>query len=352
MPLWGSLRHGRALGSALDGFARLHLLRTGIRLGLLEALRRPHDGPALAGRLGLAEDLVQAWLTASVRQGLVKEAKSGYTATSLSLWLLDAPEAAALHALLDQVLLGWNDRFQELPRLLKGGERPRYGSPEEAQRVAGASRLVEARALAALTQIPGSRSARRMMDVGCGHGTYLAGFLSRYRDAQGLGIELDPAVAEEARRVLREAEVWRRGEIRVGDFLTLELQSRFDLVLLNNNLHYFPPVEHTTLFRRALSHLTPGGVLAIQTGVVETGTLAHLLGTDSGIALADLYFRCHANLHGLPDLKVLHASLREAGFQATGEVPVLPGGSNRYVWARAPQAVRPGGNGNAVPDGG
>lgn len=339
MPFWDPLRHGRTLASTLDAFARVHLLRTGVRLGLFDALRRPHDARALAERLGLAEDLVQSWLTACARQGLVREERGGFTVGAFVRWLLDAPEAAAIHALLEQVAIGWSERFEELPHLMKGGERPRYGSPEEAQRVAAASRVVEGRAIAALAQVPGARSARRVLDVGCGHGSYLAGFLSRYRDAQGLGIELDATVADEARRRLREAEVWRRGEIRVGDFLELDLQSRFDLILLNNNLHYFPPVEHVALFRRVLAHLTPGGVLAIQTGVVESKTLAHWLGTDAGMALLDLYLRAHANLYGLPDLAALHDRLKQAGFQSTGEVPVVPGGSTRYVWARAPMAA-------------
>jgi SAM-dependent methyltransferase len=331
------LIHGRTLASSFDAFARVHLLRAGLRLGLFEVLRRPHDADALASRLGLADDLVRSWLTASERVGLVHAVPAGFQITDFTRWLLDAPEAAALHAMLDQVVLGWGPRFEDLPQLMKGGQRPHYGSPEEAQRVAAASRAVEGRALAALARVPGARSARRVLDVGCGHGSYLAGFLTHYRDAQGLGVDLDPAVAEEARSRLREAEVWRRGEIRVGDFMTMDLPSRFDLILLNNNLHYFPPAERGALLRRVISRLTPGGVLAIQTGVVESGTVARLLGTGAGMAIFDLFLRTHANLHGLPDLAALHESLRVAGFESTGEVTVLPGGSSRYVWARAPR---------------
>jgi len=329
------LLHGRTLASTFDGFARVYLLRAGVRLGLFEALRKSHDAEALASRLGLAEDLVRSWLLACERLGLVQSGAGGFRITDFTRWILDAPEASALHALLDQVALGWGARFEELPQLLKGAERPRYGSPEEAQRVAASSRVVEGRALAALARVPGARAAKRVLDVGCGHGSYLAGLLSHYRDAQGLGVDLDPAVAEEARRRLREAEVWRRGEIRVGDVMTMELPSRFDLILLNNNLHYFPPAEHGALFRRVLSRLTPGGVLAIQTSVVESGTVAHLLGTDAGMAVLDLFLRTHSNLHGLPDLATLHEGLKAAGFETTGEVAVLPGGSARYVWARS-----------------
>ncbi|MCC6642135.1 MAG: class I SAM-dependent methyltransferase [Deltaproteobacteria bacterium] len=337
-PLPGlDLLHGRTLAASFDAFARVHLLRAGVRLGLFEALRRPHDAGALADRLGLAGDLVASWLTASQRLGLVHATGAEYQITDFTRWILDAPEAPALQAMLDQVALGWGPRLLELPQLMKGADRPRFGNPEEAQRIAAAARAVEVRALAALARIPGVRSARRILDVGCGHGSYLAGFLVHYRDAQGVGVDLDPAVAEEARRRLREAEVWRRGEIRVGDFMTMDLPSRFDLVLFNNNLHYFAPSEHAALLRRGASRLTPGGVIAIQTGVVESGPVARLLGTGAGMAIFDLYLRSHANLYGLPDLTALHESLRGAGFDETGEVVILPGGSSRYVWARSPR---------------
>jgi hypothetical protein len=55
----------------------------------------------------------------------------------------------------------------------------------------------------------------------------------------------------------------------------------------------------------------------------------------------DLFLRSHRDLHGLPAPSELHVQLREAGFAASGEVGVLPGGTLRIVWARAPEMVDP-----------
>src|SRR5690606_631092 len=149
-----------------------------------------------------------------------------------------------------------------------------FGAREEALRMAAITRLVESRALRALEKIPGARRPRRILDVGCGQGHYLADLLTRFRDAMGVGIEIDPGVAEEARRRLAEADVVRRAEIRVGDFLAAPLPAgRFDLVLLNHNLHYFAPAQRVVLARRALGVLEEGGVLAIQTLVLTEGLL-------------------------------------------------------------------------------
>jgi SAM-dependent methyltransferase len=329
------LLQARRLTQVLRGATELALLRAGLELGLFESLRTPQSAAGLAERLGLAPDLVAAWLRAGESHGLLRADGERYALAPFARWLLDAPESASLHAALDQAALAWLPRLGALPALMKGGERPVWGTPEEARRAASLSRMLEARALAALGRVPGVARARRVLDVGCGQGTYLAGFLARYRDARGVGIELDPEVAEEARHTLREAQVSRRGEIRVGDFLALSLPPEgFDLVLLNQSLHYFAPSARPALFRRIREQLAPGGVLAIQTAVVARDRLSRWMGTAASSAGFDLFLRAHRNLHGLPDPIELARQLREAGLGETGEVPVVPGGSTRFVWGR------------------
>jgi SAM-dependent methyltransferase len=332
-----SLLGARRLARVLEGATQLALLRTGLELGLFEALRTPQGEAALAERLGLAPDLVAAWLRAARANRLLDERDGAYALGSLPRWLLDAPEAASLHAALDQAALAWLPRLATLPALMKGAERPAWGTPEEARRTASVSRLLEGRALAALGRIPGVRGARRVLDVGCGQGSYLAGFLLRHRDAHGVGVELDPTVAEEARRTLQEAQVSRRAEIRSGDFLAMPLPSEgFDLALLNQSMHYFAPAARAALFRRLREHLSPRGIVAIQTAVPASDLASRLLGTAAGTATFDLFLRCHRNLYGLPDPGELARALQQAGFAEFGEVAVVPGGSTRFVWGRLP----------------
>lgn len=329
----------RRFSETLAGIARLHALRAGVHLGLFEALRQPLTEGQLAERLGLARDLVAGWLHLAHAHGFVKSAaraQGAYAISPFVRWLLDAPESASLLALLDQAAVTEGPVLERLPELMKGADRPTFGSPEEARRMAEGVRLHEGRALEALSRVPGAHGARRVLDVGCGYGTYLTGLLLRYRDAYGLGVEKDPEVAEEARRRLAEADVARRAEVRVGDFMTMDLpKGTFDLILLSNNLYYFPPAEHGALFRRARGRLAEGGVLAIQTPVATRGPTARLAGHATTVAAFDLFLRACRNLHALPDLRALHAALVDAGYDSIGETPILRSGAARYVWARA-----------------
>lgn len=335
------IRRGRRVSGIVENHLRLPLLRIGFENGLFEALRLPLTANELAERLELAPDLVEAWLHAAHSHDLLRCRDGAYRLTRFVRGLLDAPEAPALRALLDQAALTYAPRLAQVPELMAGAARPEFGAPDEALRTAAASGLAEPLALQSLARVPGVRTARRVLDIGCGYGTYLAGFLAHYRDANGLGVELDASVAEQARRNLRAAQVARRGEIRVGDFMAIDLaQSSYDLALLNHNLHYFSAEERAALFARVRGCLAERGVFALQTAVTVVNAVTRALGGHRGTSSFDLFLRCHGNLHRLPDPQRLVVELREAGFDEVGEVPVVPGGSLRYVWARVLQPRR------------
>jgi len=340
MTRFASTRWGRVFARTLTSYSRAHMLRIGIRTELLEALRQPKTVNQLAQISHLAPDLLQAWLRAAASHGLVRmvrERDRAYQIDGVAKWLLETPQSKPLIALLDESIEGYGPVFERMPDLIRGGARPEFGSSEDARRAAEISRLVERRALSSLGRIPGVRGARRLLDIGCGYGGYLVGMLRRYRDAHGVGIEQDPEVAEIALRNLHAADLSRRSEIRIGEFMSLDLApGTYDLILLNNNLYYFPLGIRNALFDRIFSRLVPGGVLAIQTAVVSDRPAARLMGLAADTAVFDLYLRAHENLYGLPDLGEIHASLLAAGFETVAETAFLPGGAARYVWGRAP----------------
>jgi SAM-dependent methyltransferase len=329
----------RSFARMLSSISRVGLLRTGFQLGLFEALREPQSGERLADRLRLAPELVDAWLRAAHTHGLLSRSRGRggeYRLGGLARWLLDAPESAALLAWLDLAVESYGPSLERLPALMRGAELPEFGSAPEMERTVAGGRLFEKRALEALKRILGAGGAQRLLDIGCGDGSFLTAFLLHRRDAHALGVERDPEIAERALLRFREAEIDRRAEVSVGDFMAMELpQGSFDLILLNHALYYFGGDEHEALFRRALDHLRPGGALAVLIPVLTRHPAAQAAGLTEVVAAFDLFLRGHRNLHALPDLPDLRSALQRVGFASVGEIPVLPGGALIYLWARA-----------------
>lgn len=328
------MREVARLGRLTRAVSQLALLRAGLEAGAFAALAEPKSADELAAALGAPADLCAALLRAAHASGFVAKREGRYRRSALLDWLCDSPDADAARAMLDQAALSYAPALDGLPRLLAGAPRPSWGGEVEGTRTARASRLLEARSLAALDRVPGARNARRVLDAGCGEGRMLAALLAHYRDALGFGVEREPAVAERARRNLAAAQVHRRAEIWVGDVLSPGLPAGvWDLALLNQVLHYCTESERDALFARLFERLAPGGVLAIQTPVLDESTLARLTGMAATAALFDLFLHCHGNLSGLPDPTDLQVRLRAAGFARVGSVSIVPGGTLRYVWA-------------------
>jgi SAM-dependent methyltransferase len=335
------LREAARLGRLTRAASQLALLRAGVEAGLFAALDEPQSAEELSERLGFAPDLCAAWLRAAHASGFLSRRGERYRRGRLASLLIAAPEGDAAVALLEQTALSHVPALERVPALLRGAPRPHWGGEAEASRVARASRLLEARALAALERVPGARRPLRILDVGCGEGGLLAALLGRYRDALGLGVEREAAVAERARRRLAAAQVQRRAEVWVGDVLREELPAgEWDLALLSQVLHYFTDAERDALFARIAGRLAAGGVLAIQTPVVSDGVLARMTGLSATAALFDLFLHAHRNLSALPDPVDLQVRLRAAGFARVGSVSIVPGGVLRYVWARRGQEAR------------
>jgi len=333
------LLHQRRLARAASSVAELYLLRSGLELGLFELLREPLREAVLIERAGLEPELLRAWLRAAAAHGLLRRPhhpSDAWQCGALPRWIGDSARAAGLRAVIDQALETQQPIWRRLPELLRGAPRPAFADPAAVARAAAISRLSERAARSALRRVPGVDKALRMLDVGCGEGALLADFLAQRRDAQGVGIELDPHLALRARQEIARLQVSRRAEILQGDFMSSEIPGSFDLVLFHHNLYYFPPARWPFVFARVMSRLKPAGTAVFGLPVAATGLAARASGFSRALADFDLFLRCHSNLHGLPEPEALERALRDAGFREVGALPILPGGLERFVFARAP----------------
>ncbi len=226
--------------------------------GLFEEL--PATPTRVARRLGLDERAVRILLGALSVWGVVEKHAGRYSMHPD--WSSDGGDAATLrhHA---RVLHTWSTQL---------GDRLR-GTPPSPAKIPPERRRLWLEALAAsaheqaplvvevcLERLP---NARRILDLGGGHGEHARAFARR-----GLSVMLQDT--EPTIELLKESELPRSGvELFAGDFFKVLPDARFDLVLCAGVTHTYDGERNRLLYRRIASILAPGGGLAIVTFLPE-----------------------------------------------------------------------------------
>jgi len=126
--------------------------------------------------------------------------------------------------------------------------------------------------VAAKVRLP--RTARRLLDVGGGHGLYSIKLCRRYPQLSATVFDL-PQALEAARETIAAENMATRVALQAGDFWKDDLRNGYDVALLFNIIHGNLPAKNTELLRKVASALNPGGLVVILdqlTGKVFGGT--------------------------------------------------------------------------------
>src|SRR5947209_796338 len=118
-----------------------------------------------------------------------------------------------------------------------------------------------------LLDIALSRGDERILDLGCGQGTWLTRALSARPAARADGVDIDVATITAARQHLLELGLADRIELHAQDANDFTAPHRFDLVLSVGATHAFGGLLPT--LHAAAKHLAPGGNVLIGDGFWE-----------------------------------------------------------------------------------
>jgi trans-aconitate 2-methyltransferase len=97
---------------------------------------------------------------------------------------------------------------------------------------------------------------RHVVDLGCGTGAVTALLRARWPHAHLVGVDNSQAMLDKARETLPDA-TWV-----LADLAQWSPPAPFELLVSNAALHWLD--DHASLFPHLMSHLAPGGVLAVQ----------------------------------------------------------------------------------------
>lgn len=149
--------------------------------------------------------------------------------------------------------------------------------------------------------------ARRVLDIGGGHGYYATRVLELNETAIVTVLDLEKSI-EYCQACQRANPNYHRFEFVIGNALTHTYMDEFDLVMLNDVIHYFSADEKREVVRRGIRALREGGVIAVSTfRLAESGV------EPPPAALFSLRIFINTEKGYLPTTEQTVALLREAG---------------------------------------
>ena len=306
----------------LKSFYTLTYLAAAGEAGLLNRLA---SSPATLDSLaefyaadGRGREALEAWLQMGVRLRLLSLGPRGYSLRALAKKLA-RPENDPVLAMVEEVV--------ELHHKLITGTIPKLRAGElwtladqRGELIARSSRVLEAFQAEIIRSTFPARGALRLLEIGCGSGVYMRYAAERNPSLTGLGLELQPAVAEMARTNLRGWGLENRVKVEAGDVREKVPAEPFDIATLYNNIYYFPVDDRVALLGHIGSFLRPGGFLLLTT-CCQGGSL--------GAEALNLWGAATAGAGRLPAEEELISQLREAGYNSVKTKNLLPG--DRFV---------------------
>jgi SAM-dependent methyltransferase len=208
----------------------LALLEAAHEQGWMDLLASGCQVADLAGLAGMRADQTRSVVAAMAAIGVVETAGDEVRLTPAYAGLMspDAPFSLA-------------DRLAEarmMRRLVSESPRHRASTPHDQDalvvadayglRPTGVARDLFGQMLASLPELTDAIRAGRYLDVGCGVAGFLLSNAQTFADLRGVGVELVPVVAAEAKRRAQSLGVTDRVEVRCVDARELTDEDEFD----------------------------------------------------------------------------------------------------------------------------
>ncbi|MEW6444263.1 MAG: class I SAM-dependent methyltransferase [bacterium] len=308
------------VGRLLEPFYRVCFLASAASHGVLRALSAgPLPLEALAEHLApetaARRDALEAWLQFGVRLRELSLGPGGYRLRGYVSRKLAEAKNDALAALLQEVVTLHHTILFQTPALMGQG-KPFTLADQDARLVARSSRILEPLIYEAVDEVIPKRGPVRLLEVGCGSGTYIRHAAERNRDLLAVGVELQSEAAAYARENLRLWGIEGRAAIETGDIRERAPEAAFDVVTLHNNIYYFPLESRVQVLKHLRGFLVPGGRLLLTTGC---------RGGSVGMEVLNLWGAVTEGCGRLPEPREMDLQMREAGFCSVSGRSLLTG---------------------------
>ncbi len=254
----------------LAGALAYQIVSAAVRLNVFTALQERPSGPTeLAQTLGANERGTGHLLAALAAIGYVVERDGRFHNTSMTeKWFLSDAKMD-----MGAMMMCWDAFLRELwphaPEVVRSGKRPfdfyEFTAKDPAlnhahQRMMMGNANMAGRDIVKKVALPDS--ARRLLDVGGGHGQFTINFCKAHPRLTATIIDSEIAL-ETARQNLEAAQLSDRVDLYAADLWSVNWGAECDAVLLFNLLHHYDLDTNRKLLQKAYDALAPGGKVAI-----------------------------------------------------------------------------------------
>lgn len=302
----------------LKPFYQLNYLVAAKECGLFELLS---DGPKGFEEVAevycsddKAREALEAWLRLGVHLGYLQLGNAGYALRGLAQKLA-LPENDAALALLQEAAGLHSNLISRTVKKLKKGELWSL-EDQDGEIIARSSRIMEAFQMDAIDRFFPASGVVSLLEIGCGSGSYIKYAANRNPALSAVGLELQPNVADVARRNISEWGLQGRVRIEEGDIRLKAPNEPFGIVTLYNNIYYFPVEDRVSVLQHIRQFIKAGGFLLLITWC-QGGSLA--------VEVLNLWGAATLTGGRLPGKHELISHLHHAGFQDVQTIRLIPG---------------------------
>ncbi|AGK60446.1 hypothetical protein Asulf_00419 [Archaeoglobus sulfaticallidus PM70-1] len=241
----------------LNGFRKFFLFKSAVDVGIFDMLKEPKTLHEIESKTGFNNKILFLFLENLVKLGLLRKDGDRYVNSEMAdKFLTDSPYSQLYYVrnAMESSLIWLN-----LPKALKG-EQTRFNienffSQRIIHSLAQNSLLGELQSTVKLiSSLNFFRKARKLLDLGGGHGLYSIAFTMLNENLKAYVFDL-PDVVEETKKYIRKYNA-RRVDVIPGNFFTDELGEDYDIVFSSYN----PGGKRAELIPKIWRCLKNGGI--------------------------------------------------------------------------------------------
>lgn len=284
----------KILWDMVIGYEKGQVFFTALDMGVFNRLKEPKSAEGISSEFGCHQQVTEKLLDVLVSSGLLFKEDGRYSIAPKMIPFLVEGEPYFAH-FLDYYKNSWN-QWANLKEVLKAGPASggqKHGhtyDPETIDWMARTTLLGRLQAtLKHIRVYPEFKAAKKLIDLGGGHGLFSIGFAQENPDMKVVIFE-QPEVAEIAQEYISEYCLGERIKVMCGDYTKDDLGAGYDIAF--EACSFGGTFEQAkNFYKRAADTLNSGGLFIVQTftidddrtqplGILTWDLLAQITGAD------------------------------------------------------------------------